>query len=256
MAIEVQCACGKTYKLPDTKAGKRVRCKACKEPIEVPDLEAKATASAADAESPVDREARRAAATPGRKAAPPAAPPPPRLAKPDFEVAPYNPDDLLTTFTKSRLVMAFLMTIVLHVLLIGGTSPGFIYDTYIDPEGAEARRKAAEEEKKSEMEEKADKVKEAIAEKEGEEGAADGGDGESAEDTEGGDGDETADAEKAGEEGKKESAYIKNLEKMREEHGDSETVRDITEMPEEGETPETPERDDLGLDLDSTNVGM
>lgn len=37
MAIQVRCQCGKTYNLGDDKAGKRFRCQACQEIVEVPD---------------------------------------------------------------------------------------------------------------------------------------------------------------------------------------------------------------------------
>ena len=37
MAIEVQCSCGKRLKAQPSLAGKRVRCPACKSPVDIPD---------------------------------------------------------------------------------------------------------------------------------------------------------------------------------------------------------------------------
>src|SRR2546425_7130875 len=37
MSIFVRCQCGKKYSVSDDKAGKRIRCRACNEIIEVPD---------------------------------------------------------------------------------------------------------------------------------------------------------------------------------------------------------------------------
>ena len=37
MSISVTCQCGKKYSVSDDKAGKRIRCRACNEIIEVPD---------------------------------------------------------------------------------------------------------------------------------------------------------------------------------------------------------------------------
>src|SRR5712691_3845692 len=37
MSISVRCQCGKKYSVSDDKAGKRIRCRACDQVIEVPD---------------------------------------------------------------------------------------------------------------------------------------------------------------------------------------------------------------------------
>ncbi len=66
--IRVRCACGKSMKAPATKVGRKVRCKACGEPVRVPDPRD-------DAEAPKNKKAR----TPKRAATPKA--PDERLAK-------------------------------------------------------------------------------------------------------------------------------------------------------------------------------
>ena len=55
-----------------------------------------------------------------------------------------SPEKLLAPFAKGRIAMWIVVAVALHVLLIGGTSLGFIRDKWIDPEGAEARKVAAQ----------------------------------------------------------------------------------------------------------------
>ena len=53
----------------------------------------------------------------------------------------YAPDKLLVFFKHSRFTLALLVSLGLHVVVIGGTSAGYITDRWIYPEGA-AQRKA------------------------------------------------------------------------------------------------------------------
>ena len=46
------------------------------------------------------------------------------------DVSPYSP---LSNFSKSRVMPATLLAVVLHVMAIGGLSTGYIYRTWIDP---------------------------------------------------------------------------------------------------------------------------
>ena len=63
--------------------------------------------------------------------------------------APAAPENLLTGFSRTNVWQAFVVAMILHVVVIGGTSGRFIYDSWIDPEGA-ALRKAEEDDKKKE----------------------------------------------------------------------------------------------------------
>lgn len=53
-----------------------------------------------------------------------------------------SPEQLLAPFAKSRIAMWIIVAVVLHVVLIGGTSLGYIRD-HFDPAGAEKRKAAA-----------------------------------------------------------------------------------------------------------------
>ncbi len=69
----------------------------------------------------------------------------------------FSPHKLLTGFTRSRFWMWMVMAIAVHVLFIGALSLGYIRDNYIDPEGAQARKTAAEAAAKAEAEKNAPK---------------------------------------------------------------------------------------------------
>lgn len=51
-----------------------------------------------------------------------------------------SPDPLLNRFSRPRTLSYLLLAVLVHALLIGGTSIGYIYDNYVDPEGAAIRR--------------------------------------------------------------------------------------------------------------------
>ena len=61
------------------------------------------------------------------------------------EAVHYSPDKLLASFSGGRIIVWGLVAVAIHIVFIGVTSVGFIRDRWIDPEGAEARRKAAAE---------------------------------------------------------------------------------------------------------------
>jgi hypothetical protein len=59
------------------------------------------------------------------------------------EILERSPNRLLTNFSKGYLWFGILVTIVVHVVFVGGTSVQYIKDTYIDPEGAKLRKEQA-----------------------------------------------------------------------------------------------------------------
>lgn len=56
----------------------------------------------------------------------------------------HSPDKLLEGFSKGRIVFWTAIAVAIHIALIGGTSIGYIRDTWIDPDAAAARKQAAE----------------------------------------------------------------------------------------------------------------
>lgn len=59
------------------------------------------------------------------------------------EINEVPPDDLLVVFSRGRIVMWMAVAVLLHAVVIGATSVGYIRDHWIDPEGAKARQEAA-----------------------------------------------------------------------------------------------------------------
>jgi len=55
-----------------------------------------------------------------------------------------TPDQLLRIFSQSRFLFGIVVAVVLHLVLIAVTSVGYLRDRVIDPEGAAARKQAAE----------------------------------------------------------------------------------------------------------------
>mgnify|MGYP001560252826 CR=1 FL=1 len=60
------------------------------------------------------------------------------------EIVYHAPDKLLAGFAKGRIVTWMAAAIGIHILFVGMTSGGYIRDRWIDPDGAAARKKAAE----------------------------------------------------------------------------------------------------------------
>ncbi|MCC5788513.1 MAG: hypothetical protein JJT75_02680 [Opitutales bacterium] len=69
-----------------------------------------------------------------------------------------KPEKLLAGFSRTRLDFWIVVALVVHVAILAGTSVPYLYDTWIDPEGAEERRAAVEEDDSEE----AEAVREAI----------------------------------------------------------------------------------------------
>ena len=61
----------------------------------------------------------------------------------DSETRAVSPDQLLVTFSRGRILFWMGIAVLIHVVVIGGTSVGYIRDRWIDPEGAKLRREAA-----------------------------------------------------------------------------------------------------------------
>ena len=72
-----------------------------------------------------------------------------------------KPENLLHGFSQTRLGFWIIVAFVVHLALVAGTSVPYLYDTWIDPEGAEERRAATEEDEEGE---EAEAVREAIEE--------------------------------------------------------------------------------------------
>jgi len=56
----------------------------------------------------------------------------------------HSPDRLLYGFSRGRMAQWIVLAIAIHIIFIGATSIGYIRDRWIDPEGAKARKAAAE----------------------------------------------------------------------------------------------------------------
>ncbi len=54
-----------------------------------------------------------------------------------------SPEQLLVVFSRGRIVLWATVAILIHVVVIGVTSVGYIRDRWIDPEGAKVRKEAA-----------------------------------------------------------------------------------------------------------------
>jgi hypothetical protein len=61
------------------------------------------------------------------------------------DVVEHSPEKLLSGFAKGHMVLWMILAVVIHVVLIGSLSLGYIQDRWIDPEGAEVRKEAAKE---------------------------------------------------------------------------------------------------------------
>jgi hypothetical protein len=60
------------------------------------------------------------------------------------DVVPPTPDKLLALFARGRIGLWLAVALAAHLVLIGGTSVGYIRDRWIDPDGAVARKAAAD----------------------------------------------------------------------------------------------------------------
>lgn len=131
-----------------------------------------------------------------------------------------KPEKLLEGFSRTRLDFWIIVAVIVHVAVLAGTSVPYLYDTWIDPEGAEERRAAAQEEE----DEEAEAVREAIQE---------------------------------GSEGREEEVP-EEIEEPVEESAGEETEEEMTPVErrvQEAADPEDIPRDpdDLGISIDETN---
>lgn len=60
------------------------------------------------------------------------------------EVEKVSPEKLIAGFARGRIALWVVVAVVAHVLLIGGTSVGYIRDRWVDPEGAQVRKAKAQ----------------------------------------------------------------------------------------------------------------
>lgn len=68
-----------------------------------------------------------------------------------------SPDDLMSGFSRSSLLLGLVLSAAVHIVLVAGTSWPYIRDTYVDPEGA--RQRAAQlQAQRLEAQAKADKA--------------------------------------------------------------------------------------------------
>lgn len=88
----------------------------------------------------------------------PAAPPGERRVSEgdSAELQDLQPEQVLKNFSKFPIILFFVVSLSLHVVLIGGTSTQFIWDHYVDPTGAklreEAKKKAKEDAERAVLE--------------------------------------------------------------------------------------------------------
>ncbi|MDP6116211.1 MAG: hypothetical protein QGF00_08050 [Planctomycetota bacterium] len=147
----------------------------------------------------------------------------------------HNPDELLHGFTRTSTTSFIILAIVIHAVIVTGTSYPYIRDSYIDPEGAAKRKEEALKAEKAKL--KADRD---AAVGRAEEAAAK----------------EKAEAAK-GEKGKDESETGTDKgadDKTKTSNGNSDqpqVIKDITEKAKPEEIPRNP--DDIGISIDDTN---
>ncbi len=157
----------------------------------------------------------------------------------------HDPERLLHHFNRPilHIIICFVVAFFLHVLVVGGSSYGYVRDRWIDPEGAKLREKARLEAQKAKEDAEKKKITDAAAE-----GAKEDTKTEEAAETDGDDGDD---------DGEKKSSIEKQNEELRKKYG-GETIKKITEMPKEGEIPDEPQGekpldDELGIGFGETN---
>ncbi|GDY12160.1 hypothetical protein LBMAG53_10380 [Planctomycetota bacterium] len=72
------------------------------------------------------------------------------------ELQDLQPEQVLKNFSKFPIILFFVVSLSLHVVVIGGTSTRFIWDKYVDPTGAklreEAKKKAKEDAERAVLE--------------------------------------------------------------------------------------------------------
>ena len=64
------------------------------------------------------------------------------MTEPNRDLQRLSADSLMTGYSRTKVFVAALLAVLLHVVLLGATSGRYIYDRWIDPEGAAAREAA------------------------------------------------------------------------------------------------------------------
>lgn len=63
----------------------------------------------------------------------------PRKIDGEIDVENFSPYKLVENFNKSRIVSCLILAAIVHVIVIGGTSVGYIYSTWINPQDPSAQ---------------------------------------------------------------------------------------------------------------------
>jgi len=146
------------------------------------------------------------------------------MSEPINDADNFSPYKLLRNFSKNRVLPCIFFALVIHVLIIGGTSVNYIYYTWIDPDAKPAESAAGEQGDLTE-------------EPDDEETPGEGKDGEGTPAEKGKDG-ESPEAGKASGDDDDDPSKAPVVER-------------ITDEPEPGETPSEPEG--LGISIEDTN---
>jgi len=154
------------------------------------------------------------------------------------EIDQLSPDELVGGFSKTGIIKFLLISVLVHVVLFGATSTGYLYETYLyyfDRPAydamVEAQEKEAREAQKKAQAEKAGATAPAQTQVAAE-ANSEAANGESTEPA-----DATADP---------------NMEGIPEDKRDNPVVQKLTEVAKPDEIPEAP-GDDLGISIDETN---
>lgn len=158
------------------------------------------------------------------------------MNKQELEPEKYNPDENLRVFATKGLLGWLVVALLLHILLIGGTSVGYVYDLVYDVEEEETPGETTDGETGEDGDEEAE------GETDGDDNAGEEGETEQADP-------ETAKAD----EDKPDSE--KTHDELMEERADSEVVKQTQEVAKPEDIPENPEdaADDIPIDIDQTN---
>lgn len=153
------------------------------------------------------------------------------------DVQRLSPDKLMTGFAAGRIWTGLLISVAAHVVVIGGTSLGYIYGR-IDPKGADARKADNEEKERAR---KAADLKDQIDSSKPDAGAG-------SEKTDGTK-PEGAPAGKEGAASVKPEKRMTREERLMRERADTPVVKAITEVASPEDIPKEP---DLGISIDET----
>lgn len=152
------------------------------------------------------------------------------MARQELEPEKYNPDDNLKIFATQDLVVWLVVALVIHLMVIGGTSVGYVMQTVFKTEDAQ-QEQVQDDETATEGEE--DEAEDA------------GGDEDDAKA-----GDETAENDAENDAADKPDSE-KTHDELIKERQDSEVVQETRETADPEEIPDNPE--DIPISIDETN---